>query len=133
MNKLLLYLIVHILTVCFVVLTPFLGNAYFLLLHSILVPFIMLHWILNDNTCVLTTLEKHFRKKLNGGIDVDTNDCFTCRLIDPIYKFNNNNKNYSNVIYIVTIGLWLISVSKFYCMFSSGKIQSFIDLMRVYN
>lgn len=131
MNNILLNLILicHFLVVCFVVFIPFFGNNYLLLLHSILVPFIMLHWILNDNTCVLSTIETKIREKMNGGIPVDRNECFTCSLIDPIYDFKANYNTYSVIIYIITTILWLISAGKLYCGFQSGSIKSFMDIL----
>lgn len=131
MNNVLLNIIMlcHIIVICFVVLVPFLGNSYFLLMHAILVPFIILHWILNDDTCVLSTLETKIREKMNGGIKVDRNECFTCQLIDPIYKFNFDNNTYSTLIYVITIALWLVSVGKLYSGYKSGTITSFYNLM----
>ena len=118
----------HFLLVCFIVITPFTNCNYILLLHSILVPFIMLHWILNDNTCVLTLVEKKIRTHINGGIEVDDIECFTCQLINPIYDFKSNYENYSTVIYLLTIILWLTSVTKLVYKYCNGDIKSFIDL-----
>ena len=61
--------LVHIIFVIFVVLTPFSNINYFLMLHAIFLPFIMLHWICNDNTCVLTVIERNLRKKIYGKVD----------------------------------------------------------------
>ena len=91
MNDILLNFIVllHLLFVLFVVITPFIGNNYFLLMHSIVIPFVMAHWYLNDNTCFLTVMETSFRYKLYGKIP-DPNNCFSYRLIAPIYDFRKN-------------------------------------------
>jgi hypothetical protein len=131
MNNILLNLILicHFFVVCFVVLVPFIGNNYMLLLHSILVPFMMLHWILNDNTCVLSTIETKIRERMNDGKPLDRNECFTCKLIDPIYDFSSNYESYSNMIYVITIILWIISISKLYCGFSTGSIKSISDVL----
>ena len=53
--------IIHISVIIFVILIPITNSPYLLLLHSVFIPFLLLHWVTNDNTCVLTTLEKHFR------------------------------------------------------------------------
>lgn len=113
--------------ILFVVITPFLNSNYLLLMHAIIVPFIMIHWILNDNTCMLTTIEKHIRERMNGA-PVNTHDCFTCRLIDPIYDFKSNYEDYSNFIYLITTALWFISLIKLTCKWRSGEINSLISL-----
>jgi hypothetical protein len=57
--------LLHTLFVLFVVVTPFIDSNYFLFLHLMIVPFVMFHWVLNDNTCVLTIIERKLRKDLN--------------------------------------------------------------------
>ncbi len=131
MNNILLNLILicHFLVVCFVVLVPFFGGNYLLLLHLILVPFIIFHWLLNDNTCVLSTIETKIREKMNGGIPVNRNECFTCGLIDPIYDFRSNYDTHSNMIYLITILLWFVSLGKLYSRCKSGEVASFYDIV----
>ena len=88
----------------------------------------MLHWYLNDNTCVLTTIETNIRKHINGADDIDENECFTCQLINPVYDFRSNYDDYSTIIYILTILLWSISVCKLIHKYCSGEITSVLDL-----
>lgn len=128
LDQMLLNLIMfcHFTIVCCVVGIPFIGSNYFLILHSICVPFMMCHWVMNDNTCVLSMMELHMRKKL--GITVDKKDCFTCQLIDPIYEFNANNEDWSDCIYTFTIILWLIVVYKLYSMYEKGEINNIHEL-----
>lgn len=128
MNQVLLYLIItiHIMLILFVVIVPFFGSNYLLLIHSIIVPFIILHWIVNDNTCVLSIMEMKIREKL-GNRDVDRNECFTCNLIDPIYNLRANYDDYSKLIYLITISLWIVSAGKLYSRYCSGQIKSFED------
>lgn len=128
MNQLTLTLIqvLHIFYISFVVITPFTENTQLLILHSFVIPFMMLHWGLNDNTCALTILEKSARKQLYGS--VDEKDCFTCRLINPVYDFHKNYEQFNKFIYSLTIGLWLITVYKLYQKKQSGEIQSWKDL-----
>lgn len=130
MYKLVLDLILglHILFVLFVVLTPFFGNNYCLMLHGIVVPFMMLHWVLNDNSCALTIIEKSIRQQLYG--EVNDSECFMCHLIEPIYDFKNNYDSFSNIIYIVTFSLWFISAYKLTCKFRAGEITSLNDLFK---
>jgi len=88
----------------------------------------MLHWILNDNTCVLTLIEKKIRTHINGGIQVNDMECFTCQLINPIYDFRSNYDDYSTLIYLLTILLWLISISKLFYKYCNGNIKTLLDL-----
>lgn len=120
-------IILHICFILFVVVTPFIGNNYFLFLHAIVVPFIMLHWYINDNNCVLTLLEKEFRYRVYGTVP-DPNECFTHRIIAPVYDFANDNENQSSFIYIITIILWVISLSRLYYNYKTGKLNSIDDL-----
>lgn len=117
----------HILLVLFVVLTPFIGSNYFLLLHAIFVPFMMIHWICNDNTCILTVIEKKIRKSIHGD-KYKQDDCITCKLIEPVYDFRKNYKTFSVIIYSLTTLLWVISAGKLYCKYKSGQIKSIVDL-----
>jgi len=127
----LLYLItiLHTLVVLFVIITPFVGNNYFLILHSITVPFILAHWIMNNNTCCLTEMESQIRLKMYGTIP-DPNDCFTYNLISPIYDFKKNNQDMGELIYIVTIFLWAISVFNLYKNWKEGRLSKLQDLIR---
>ena len=129
MNEFMLQLItlVHILFILFIVVVPFTNSNYLLMLHVIVVPFMIAHWIINDNTCVLTIIEKKMRKEMYGT-EPDPNDCFTCRLIEPIYDFNKNHNALSAIIYGITISLWALSVYKLYSRYRSGSITSFVDL-----
>jgi hypothetical protein len=129
LNEVLLSIIwiCHFLVVCFVVGIPLFGTYYLLFMHAILVPFMMMHWILNDNTCVLSLLELHIRKKM--GQNTDKKDCFTCQLINPVYDFTNTFEEWSRAIYVITIILWLISVYKLYDGFKRGKINNLQNLL----
>jgi hypothetical protein len=126
MNKILLYLIkiLHILLVLFIIISPFLNINFILALHFIIVPFIILHWILNDNKCALTLIEKNIRNRIYGD-ENDNNDCFTCKLIEPIYDFKSDYETMSHIIYIITISLWIITSTKLYLKYRCGEIKSF--------
>ena len=119
---------IHIIYILFVVATPFTTSTYFLLLHAVTVPFMIAHWLCNDNTCVLTIIER----KLRGmEKDKDDNDCFTCKLIEPVYDFNKNYKTFSALIYVLVVSLWLVSAGKLYCGYRSGAISSLEDLFTI--
>ena len=117
---------IHLLVVLFIALVPFLNMNYLLLLHAIVVPFIIMHWLLNNNTCALTLAERNLKKILYK--EVDDEECFTCKLIEPVYDFKNNYDSFSNLIYIITISLWLISAGKLTYKYKTGKITEMMDL-----
>ncbi|VBB18475.1 hypothetical protein YASMINEVIRUS_938 [Yasminevirus sp. GU-2018] len=130
MNEFMLYFIVvlHFVFVLFVVLTPFVGNNYFLILHAVIVPFMMAHWFTNDNNCALTMMEKKLRKNLYGE-EPDPNECFTYNLIAPVYDFKKNNNDMSLIIYLVTFGLWGYTLVRLYTNYRDGKLAKLEDLM----
>lgn len=124
--KLKIIFICHIIVILFVTITPFSNSNYFLFMHSIVIPFIMMHWISNNDMCALTLVEKELRKRLNKNSTHD--DCFTCKIIEPIYHFKNNNNDKEKFIYTVTTFLWFLSLFKLYSKYKCGKISSIRDL-----
>jgi hypothetical protein len=136
MNKLIsksiivLITILHILVVMFVILIPFSNSNYLLLLHSTIVPFIIFHWIVNNNTCILTNIEHYLREKITGQ-KVDSNDTFMGRLINPIYDFKKNNETQKYFIYSATIFLLLITLYKIYKKRINGEIKSLYDMFKI--
>jgi len=126
----LLYLIMllHSLYILFVVVTPFTNSIQLLMLHSVMIPFMILHWLTNNNTCALTIIEHSLRKRIYGTDDV--NECFTYRLITPIYDFKMNNEDFSSFIILVTIVLWFMSLSKLYKMYKNGDIEQYYKMLQ---
>ena len=96
-----------------------------MLIHSFVVPFMIFHWICNNNLCALTLIEKGIRKFIYGK--VKSEDCITCKIIEPVYDFKKNNSKYASIIYLVTISIWLLTVGKLYYKFKTGKITSLMD------
>ena len=131
MSCILLYIILamHVLLMLFILLVPFFGSNYLLTMHFIIVPFIILHWVVNNNTCALTIMEHKIRETMTGTV-CDVNDCITYRIVSPVYDFNKNYNNFSSIIYIITISLWLISAYRLYSKYKSGEIRSIIDVCR---
>ncbi len=132
MNVIFLNIVVifHYLVIAFVVLVPFFNSPYLLLMHSIIIPFILLHWITNNNTCALTLMEQQIRKNLYGVVP-QQNETFMEHIINPIYDFTNSNIDYSTFIYIFIILLWCISVYKLIKKYKHGDIQYFSDLFKL--
>jgi len=92
--------ILHLLFVIFITTTPFVtDNPFILLYYCFILFFVMLHWYLNNDTCVLTILEA----KLRGKRD---NETFMGRLIKPIYNVSSKEIQY------VAIGLFIFALLK---------------------
>lgn len=120
--------LVHICIILFVLIIPFTNSPYLLLLHGVFIPFMILHWVTNNNTCVLTTAEKYVRRTKTKQ---DENDCFTCRLINPIFDFRKKHVQFSEFIYIITISMWLVSILKLSLKWKSGEIKNLFDLFQI--
>jgi hypothetical protein len=125
MNKLILLIIkfIHILFVIFVVFVPFTNIKPFLMLHAIFVPFLLLHWGFNDDTCSLTVMEETLTKKIYGKDKYKEEECITCRVIKPVYKFINNKSEFSGLIWLITLLLALYSIFKIYYLIYYKKIK----------
>ena len=90
----------HLFFVIFVVSVPFItDNPFFLMYYCFVIFFVMVHWKLNNDTCVLTLIES----KLRGKKDKDT---FMGKLIKPIYNVS------SREVQLTTLGLFLFAVLK---------------------
>ena len=131
MKKILLQIItiLHIMFILFVLITPFTNSNYFILMHSIVVPFVMLHWVVNNNLCVLTVIERFLRKSIYKEVNDD--DCVMCRLIEPVYDFKKNNERFTVLIYVVSISLWLIAIGKIISKYHFGEVKKIQDLFQI--
>lgn len=118
---------IHLIVIIFVLAAPFSNSNYLMLLHAIIIPFIIIHWLFNNNTCCLTVAEKYIRNK-NTGTTIKENDCFTYQLVAPIYDFNKNHQAFSTFIYILTISLWFVSIYNLTNKYCSNQINSLDDL-----
>jgi hypothetical protein len=85
--------------------------------------------MLNDNTCFLTLVEKYIREQ--NGMSISNADCFTCRIIEPVYDFEKNNRDASDIIYAVTLFLWVLGFTKLYNKWSRGEIKTINDLAKL--
>ena len=132
MNYLILKIInfLHIVFLLFVLLVPTTQTKYFLTFHAFVIPFLMAHWILNENICILTLIEKQLKYNMYGD-NYNKDDCITCRLIEPVYDFKKNNESKSIFIYTITTLLWCISVTKLYKMYKDGEIVQWTDLLKI--
>ena len=72
-------------------------NRNLILVACILIPFIVAHWLTNNNTCCLTELEKYCR-------GICSEETFFGKLINPVYQVSNKN------MYMGTVIVWIIGV-----------------------
>lgn len=82
---------------------PFSSSATLRASYVIFAPFLMLHWILNDDTCVLTTLECALR-----GLD-DCSASYVHMLISPLYKMHESDA--STIAWAYTVASWAYAAS----------------------
>ena len=99
--------IFHILFIIWFIVTPFTSNEPMLVLHLITAPLLMLHWILNDDTCCLWLAEC----KLRG---IEKSESFFYQLITPFYRMDEsvNDDNTARGVWYLTLGLWLVTLVK---------------------
>lgn len=95
--------ILHILFVLWVLAVPFTDNEPMLVLHLMVMPFLWLHWAVNDDTCALTLAERHLR-------GVSSDDSFFHNLVSPVYKIKDDDLRV--VCWWFSVGLWLVTLSK---------------------
>ena len=112
---------IHFLVVLFIVLVPFFGSEYFLTLHFLIVPFIMLHWLTNQTVCVLTELEKLVRGRdantIFGQIfePIYKDESFLGRFLRPVYEFKDEDEE-MQVVWCVLTGLWVITLVRLWSL-----------------
>ena len=121
--------IIHLIVLIFVIIAPFTDSNYLLFMHAIIVPFIMFHWLLNNDTCAVTMIEKFARG--GGESDVKNEDCISYKIVGPIYNLTRDYADQSQLTWTITIILWLISVGKLYKKYSTGEIKTIKDLNKL--
>lgn len=90
--------------VLFMAWAPFSSNRTALVLHLVVTPFLWLHWLLNDDTCALTLLEKKIR-----GLESDSHS-FVYNLVSPVYKVRDADVRV--VCWMLSVLLWLVTLSR---------------------
>ena len=92
--------ILHVSLILFNIITPFITNdPFILILYCLTLITIIMHWAINNDTCILTKLESYFR----GTEDTDT---FMGRLIKPVYNIS------SDEVHMITILLFFYGFYK---------------------
>jgi hypothetical protein len=87
----------------------------------------MLHWYLNENTCALTIMEDYIRHKITGK-PIDKKSSFIRKIVEPIYDFRMNHEDFSELIYFITILLWLYNTYILYNKYIqfNGSFDNFL-------
>ena len=110
----------HIAFTSFAILTPFTSNQYYLGLHATAMPFVMLHWYINNNTCCITLMERQLKSRIYEK-PIPMDDCISYRIIAPIYDFKKNNIDRSRMIYFITGSLWGCTMAKLFWKYYKKK------------
>jgi hypothetical protein len=96
--------LIHIAFIAWIVYAPFSGIDEWIVLHVIICPFLMLHWVTSSTGCALTILEKRLR-----GLEND-NESFIHQIVAPIYVIDDTTLK--TLVFGLTLGLWGVSLSK---------------------
>jgi len=108
---------IHIIVRIFLVATPFLGNDYYLSLHLFIVPFVLLHWVMNQTVCVLTLLEKWLFPSENFFDKIFTpiykNESFVGAILRPIYTVRDKDEE-KRLVWAGMISLFIITFTRLY-------------------
>lgn len=94
--------IVHVLIVVAALVGPFVNDDALLTTYVFVIPFMWLHWLMNDDTCALTALERKLR-----GLESDS-DSFIYSIVSPVYKIQN--ETVQSIAWGVSVLLWGVAV-----------------------
>lgn len=87
--------VIHFSVILFVITGPFIINDKPLLsLYILIVAFIVFHWLLSNDSCVLTLVEQ----KITGR---KSNDTFIGKIVKPIYNVSNSQISYSTFLLLI--------------------------------
>ena len=112
----------HVLTILFVVITPFTNIISLLILHVTFCICLLLHWKMNSNVCSLSILESYLR-------GVERTDTFTHQFVAPMYDISSTQ--WCDISTILTIVLLFISFSK---ILNSEKFsKTWYECKEIYN
>lgn len=95
--------LIHALVLAWAVISPFSRWKYLRLTYVIFAPFLMLHWLMNNDTCALTTIECTLR-----GLD-DCSESFIHKVVSPIYKISDSTAR--TVAWTFTVVSWAYAAS----------------------
>ena len=97
--------LIHIFLVFCVLYAPFSGDKRLMTVHALLIPFLFFHWLLNNDTCALTEIEKLLRNTK------DNSKTIFGSIFGPLYKIDEYHL-YSRDVKILSAILWIITLTK---------------------
>jgi len=121
--------LLHIGFLLFIAFGPTFDNNYTIFLHMVTIPFLMLHWILDNKTCAIVIMEKTTRRVL--GYPCESKDCTSARLIHPVYELPKNYPRFARSIYFMVISLMVISGTMLYSRYEQGLIPKWEYLFNI--
>lgn len=101
--------LLHIAFILFYTIVPFTDIHKFPELHILMLatgPLLWVHWLCNSDECSLTRLELMLRG------DIEKRESFFYNLVSPIYQ-PTDDRQVRQIMWAVSIGLWLVTLSKF--------------------
>lgn len=91
----------HTFVIIFVLLAPFSGRIYFIIMHILVCISLFAHWWTNSNRCSLSIIES----KLRG---LKYTESITHKFIAPVYDISKTE--WDRTVWVITIILFCISV-----------------------
>ena len=110
--------VLHYLILVFSVFAPIFGNEFWLTIHAMAMPTMMVHWITNQNACSLTLLEA----KLLGK---ECDKTFIAEVLYPFFSMNNDS-----VIYTLAFVWWLISLYKLKTQYNFALLKECVNTIK---
>ena len=111
---------IHAIFMVFILIAPFTNFELLLSYHFIIIPFLWMHWITNNDICALTFIES----KITGE---DMDSTYMASIINPIYQIKNRD------FYIITAVLFVITTYRLYSKYNFGLLRlSFNEVKKVF-
>jgi hypothetical protein len=101
---------IHTIFIVFILTAPFTNYELLLSYHFIIIPFLWMHWITNNDICALTVIES----KITGK---DMDSTYMASIINPIYQIKNKD------FYIISAILFAITTYRLYSKYNFGLLR----------
>jgi len=98
--------LIHMLFVALNVVAPFSGSDILLRYHVVMMPFLYVHWMTNDDTCALTIMEERVR-----GLKTKK-ESFFHKIVSPVYKYHACGIDV--MVWVLSYILWAWSMIQFF-------------------
>lgn len=114
----------HILIILFILIAPFTGSLYLLIVHIFLCISLFVHWYNNNDECSLSIMESRIR-------GLHYTESTTHKFVSGMY--NISKTDWSNIVWILTIVLFCISIYNLYSSHKWKLIKSCLGKAKVMN